>query len=877
MDAYLASVPTEKLRSVLREPMPDFANDPSFIAIVRERFGFSEAEIRQLGFGEALIRKIEASFTPAELEKIKEKNPDALDKMWREKLTERNWFLASLLYLPETGQRALSGMTLEEIKRLSRGLRDFAEGSRVMDMLKYPHFLIHEGYKNFTLDRANGGIGKPVPGHKPAVLSLLTELAERQPRGLAFADWMEIYRDLDRAEGIAPTALPTKLRASLADFFEKNLSQMPLAEQLKVLSRPSFLALLSSEKQGEYLARIYLSLVPPGATLAEKSRILEALQARVRLKDVSPEASRRLKLTVAEKLNLQPQEIKAFFPHEKFTPQDYSLHIRGASGIVSQVQTLPLEEQIYFIEYMLGREDKAPASIEKMAKDVREKVGSRIDFADMVIQVRARLMNESTMGRALAILPFYTGVNSILGHKGATDVLLDKILTGVSEQHRGLARELAHGIIASEGKNAPMAFAMIFAQGKSGVPLTEGEILRGLFSAYGVPGVKFAQYLAFTSEFKAVSEALASLQDQAMPLTYLEIVELLEKKFPDGLPDGLRVLGVKGSGSVNIGLEIFNPISGENEILSVPRENIRTATNQDFGRIRELIRRLTMTPEGKARYGFAVGLDRVIQKSVELEFNRPQVFENQKELSKIYNRKVDGWNIRMVAPYALEQDTIRMQKAQGVPARLVETDKPEVYRKAMKAASTVMMDHLLQKDGTSRHFADSDFHNGQAFIDEKTKTVWLIDPGQAIEINRKEFDLAKTILRLFSGTADEQNAIYELNTSILNPASRQNVQLVTKLEIAEIMKSGDIGDAFIKFVALVERKGGDMPLPIVQWILGMNRQLALGKKIGLNNEARLLLSFSQDTAQKLLRGGRGCGEDFAAIFRSLKDRLVPQR
>ncbi|MEO0335139.1 MAG: hypothetical protein AAF202_02015, partial [Pseudomonadota bacterium] len=437
-------------------------------------------------------------------------------------------------------------------------------------------------------------------------------------------------------------------------------------------------------------------------------------------------------------------------------------------------------------------------------------------------------------------------------------------------EKKKFVRTLAESLVRAEGRNRSLAFAMIFSlKSQSGSQLSEEEILKALVTyGYGVPGIKFAQYLAFTSDFRKV---FADLQDQAMPISYMAAVEILEKEFPGGLPYGMQILSIKGSGSVNIGIEYYNPMTNDIEILSVPREGIEAATREDFRRLRLALLEVTQDEEGMRLFGFMLGLLDTVEASVQLEFNRQQVFENQQALAKILNRRALGWNVKMVEAYELLNGRfIRMQMAKGRPARLVQEEKPNLYKSAMRAASQVMVDHLMrwQKSPTGKYYADSDFHNGQVFIDEETKTVWLIDPGQSIEISVEDYELAKWILKILSNTVPVDVALNWLNDSTLNPEGQEDFYL--KEELSVLMESEDKSDAFIRFISLTKSKGSDVPLPTVQWVLGMNRQVAVGNLIGSNTRRRLWSSGAAEAGRNFLSNpSSGRFSEFWTVFRAL--------
>lgn len=64
-------------------------------------------------------------------------------------------------------------------------------------------------------------------------------------------------------------------------------------------------------------------------------------------------------------------------------------------------------------------------------------------------------------------------------------------------------------------------------------------------------------------------------------------------------------------------------------------------------------------------------------------------------------------------------------------------------------------------------------------------------------------------------------------------------RIVSEADINEALASGDRMDAFIRLLSLLESRGFEVPLSTVHWVLAMNRQVELGKKIDVPVEAEI--------------------------------------
>ena len=130
---------------------------------------------------------------------------------------------------------------------------------------------------------------------------------------------------------------------------------------------------------------------------------------------------------------------------------------------------------------------------------------------------------------------FLAGPSGVLRTDAGKEATIEHFLKNLKDDNRELADKIARGVLYSHGDADTLAVAYILAQypeepkegqdpGKG--TLDEAKILNRLFDAYGVPGIKMKQYLAFTSEFKDFKEAFQDAQDAAMPLNYYQVSQV---------------------------------------------------------------------------------------------------------------------------------------------------------------------------------------------------------------------------------------------------------------------------------------------------------------------------------------------------------------
>lgn len=66
----------------------------------------------------------------------------------------------------------------------------------------------------------------------------------------------------------------------------------------------------------------------------------------------------------------------------------------------------------------------------------------------------------------------------------------------------------------------------------------------------------------------------------------------------------------------------------------------------------------------------------------------------------------------------------------------------------------------------------------------------------------------------------------------LNQRAPQSAEPLRSEELTALLERGEPMDAFVRLLGLMERKGNPVPLGTVHWVLAVNRQRALGAKIG---------------------------------------------
>jgi|GEM_PF-2104808 Zn-dependent protease with chaperone function len=628
----------------------------------------------------------------------------------------------------------------------------------------------------------------------------------------------------------------------ILDVIKSRLALLPLKQQISWLQKEPIRKVVGAQFTGETMAT-YLQSV---AGTDRKRTQLEAdrLEKAIPTKDQWPDANKFFRQSLAEKMNLQPHETGTVFTQSAASTTEKAEvgnnFVRGMSGFSAYTRAMPFSEQIEMIEFMMGRSTKMPKTLRE-----QEIIAGRVDIRSTLLEMRDEIKFRTVLDRSMIVNSILVGQNAMLQDPAGLKMVHDHLLKSVAPQNREIAETILNSLAAAEGRNKSLLLSYALAQLPDGdnpnQALSEALVLRSLLDAYGVPGVKLAQYLAFTSEFKDFNSALEIYQDAAMPISYYDALLLLQKRLGAAWDPSLyRVNRIIGSGSVNIAIEYQNLKTDKAEVISIARDQIEIKTKEDFRRFQLLIKELNNTPERRQKFEFVTGLLDLIQRSVTLEFDKQNSFKMQKSVQDLYRQKVDGWNLQTVDAFEVMNMAIRMEKAPGSGARKILKKDPKTYESAMRAFMKVEYAALRGVNEKKNWIpvtlhANPDVHDGQVMIDVPNKTVTILDFGQALEISNAERELALDILRIISGV-ESPAASEKLMQKHAMALQNKKIKLDQK-ELAEILQRPDRMDRFVHLLSLFNRSGFEAPLSSVHWVLAANRLIKLGEKINVSAES----------------------------------------
>jgi hypothetical protein len=172
-----------------------------------------------------------------------------------------------------------------------------------------------------------------------------------------------------------------------------------------------------------------------------------------------------------------------------------------------------------------------------------------------------------------------------------------------------------------------------------------------------------------------------------------------------------------------------------------------------------------------------------------------------------------------------------MEEAKGKTARKIYQQNPDLYREALRPLARTEMGILRGQDSDGNWwpkalFSNPDFHDGQVLIEEASKTVTILDFGQAVMTDNEQRETALDLLTIIGKGDSVRNATKRLNKRFFDKKP-----VLSREEIEPILQRKDRMDCFIHLLSLLAQKGAEVPISSVHWILGVNRQIALGTKL----------------------------------------------
>ncbi|NQZ02858.1 MAG: hypothetical protein HRT45_19515, partial [Bdellovibrionales bacterium] len=567
--------------------------------------------------------------------------------------------------------------------------------------------------------------------------------------------------DLQTLQAVSDTEVQSMLdweqKLMLSRVISEHLRPMRASQRARWLDKKIVFDSLTSDDLTELVMQTIRSSISRNAPLAHIAEQTQHFMNRYDLKDERPETYAELRSLIAEHFQVQPSEISTVFPDDErsITEQasEYSGHIRGMSALVNLARKQSPEDQLELIEFLMGRQQETPGFVFEITKYGDEKLDPEQlqSVINLLATVRFRLENQTEDRRAFVVNSILTGGSPLISDPEQNQLLRNRILGHVSEDKKPMANLIIDALTRAEGTTISLYYSYALAQKPSGEDkvLSEADVFQALLIPFEVPGIKLMQYLGFSKTFEEYSESFEEAQDNANPLNYYDALNLVALRYGEKWADNHIITDMKGFGSVNVALSYYNIETGETgeitfareEIVNLARKDIRIRSKEAFRRFKAALEALIELQEHDGQFDMLVGLLQLIEDSVALEFDKENFVEMQNNAGSIYSGPATrGWTLKTVPVFDRFELSVRMGIAKGRPAKKVERENPELYAEAMTAFLMAEFEHLIGGSDVDDKlmFANPDIHNGQLFIDEESRTVTVIDFGQATSINDQQ-------------------------------------------------------------------------------------------------------------------------------------------
>jgi len=700
---------------------------------------------------------------------------------------------------------------------------------------------------------------------------LMKNLFAKQDQAASFDEWKNAYL---RIQEFAPSVLEYKnsyakdIQTYLTTKWFPKMSENDVYAALK---EPAIRKALDNDLVAGHLVGYVTKTSGDSASAADKAKILRQVDSDFRMIEELPELRETFKQKYLEQTVAQPRDLTTLFPDLNAgrtttdLTQSAATPLRGMSFVASLVEKQPLPERMNFIEYILSRSDDMPKFVQDESDRIH-KVKPDVPVLESIRNMRSQLRDATLNERVLFIDALMTGPKGMVETLGGTDFIVHHLMGSVDPANLKTAKVVADALLEAHADDKSLALAYMIAQKSQAgdKALSESDLIAAGLLAHGTPGVKFGQYLGFTSKFKKYSEALEKFQDDAEPLKYGEVLDLLNKRFDGKWPDNLEVKELMGFGSVHVAVGVVDKTTGKEEVVTVLRDNIQTATKEDFRRFNTFLTALAKADTGNGDFASFVGLSNLVEQSVGLEFDSEAAFQMQKRVFDRYDSTIGRVHIESVPAYSNQNGNLFMKKAEGITARKLLTKDPATYKEVMSVMSDAEMNILLGADKSgSPHpvpmHANPDFHDGQVVVDVKPNLIraQILDFGQAVEISNAERTEALDILRVITKSESPEKAAQIINSMSVKAGGKN---IFTADQMKKILDTGsDRMDVFIRLLSDANVNGYKIPISEIHWVLAVNRQIVLGEKIGIDNAAvfrNLIITRKLGLSEDVFLGAR---------------------
>lgn len=388
--------------------------------------------------------------------------------------------------------------------------------------------------------------------------------------------------------------------------------------------------------------------------------------------------------------------------------------------------------------------------------------------------------------------------------------------------------------------------------------IQRGRELRKTFEIFDTPGQKGAQITSILGVFgQKESKELAKTKNSTKPLSYLDILNLLDEHLPPEIRKQM-IGGPKLLGSASVKCVVMITLkTGKKLAVSLRRPYLDEKNEWFFDMADKAVVSLKEDPDFD-KFDF----DYLIQgtkEQLELEVQFPREAANAKVIAKYYQKQPShkGWKFRALTPiYHSEQILVYPAIDNAIPFdELSEEDRKIASELIVKTELKLLFNQTF----------DADRHMGNYLFVPETKEIIFIDPGQVYQLQKNRllkpgdtYSLAKI---LYAFNLENKSRAAEILTDqflyLATEDSDVNRQILQKHIQDELEKpKEDSNLMFFRLMRIISENKVRLPLRITMGIikgLTILSQEGYTKEVGMDYFQSLLTKYVK---KELIKGWR---------------------
>lgn len=662
-----------------------------------------------------------------------------------------------------------------------------------------------------------------------------------------FSNWIEIYL-LAHEFGFNKSHFAESQYHKVSKFLHHQLShQFSHTEVIIRLSEPKLRNLLHINEFTDLLIN-YIKKEVPLNDLLGLERSFRKLNNELSLDVLHLEVFLKFRNEIVKMYEVQPYQLEIIFPIDRRSKTErlvgFSIQVRYLSAICGIVRNREFEEQLAFINYVMGRTHSIPEWVNDVHDKILEHSLSRYGLIGPLLNFREDLQFRSIVERAFIINCMICGYGGLAIDPSGQTLLLSQLNASFPDEQKEIVNKVTEALIETDGKYVSLIFSYILAQSAKGEKITSTQMLGSLLESFGVPGQKMAQYLAFTHHFKDYYNSFKDFQDSVAPVEHFEILQLIQERFQGEWAKEKKIKKLIGSGTVNLAVLVEDQKLNLNQVVVIMRKGIENKTTLDFERFQKFVQNLEAKSDQKYSFAFVSGLVDIIKSSVEIEFDKENSSSMQSKAEKIYQNLPTQNTVATVPVYSTHEYAIITGEAEGITAKRMFEQDHALYCQLMKhvfnAEWAVLTSPLIRGNEVLTTLANPDLHDGQVLIHQKSAKI--IDFGQVLEVDSNSLRDALVLTLSVSGYFEPEQVL-----TLLQKIKNKNIKSIQLQDVQNIFMHKEPMERFVHLISHLNKKGVKVSLPAIHWVLATHRLQQLSLKIEAQFEEKVTQLLMSDS------------------------------